>query len=108
MPDPANLPKGCKFHERCPKAIKPCTEIEPESVEIEPGHFVKCLLCGSQIPNLGGRVPREAAGEHSVAGKREKEQSRAEGRKLGEKKPDRKTLKKIKGEHAKDKGGAKK
>ena len=44
MPDPANLPSGCKFHDRCPNATNACKEINPEPVEIEPGHFVKCLL----------------------------------------------------------------
>jgi peptide/nickel transport system ATP-binding protein len=47
MPDPADLPDGCKFHNRCEKAEKRCKEHEPPSMEIEPGHFVKCLLyCG--------------------------------------------------------------
>ncbi len=42
MPDPANLPAGCKFHERCKHACAECAEQEPETVEIEPGHFVRC------------------------------------------------------------------
>jgi len=43
MPDPANLPKGCKFHERCTHVCDECMEVEPESIEIEPGHLVRCL-----------------------------------------------------------------
>jgi peptide/nickel transport system ATP-binding protein len=89
MPDPANLPDGCKFHERCPKAIKPC-------VEIEPGHFVKCLLCGGQISGLGERTRKREEEGVPFSGKREKMQRHAEGRKLGEKKP------------GKDRGGAEK
>ena len=43
MPDPTNLPKGCRFCERCPDAIKACAEAPPVDVEIEPGHYVKCI-----------------------------------------------------------------
>ena len=43
MPDPINLPSGCPFHPRCPKATELCAEINPPAVEIEPGHLVKCL-----------------------------------------------------------------
>lgn len=45
MPDPTNLPKGCRFHERCPDATAACAEKPPETVEIAPGHFVKCTAC---------------------------------------------------------------
>jgi len=44
MPDPSNLPTGCTFHPRCPKAMPECSDVEPESVEVTPGHYVKCLL----------------------------------------------------------------
>jgi peptide/nickel transport system ATP-binding protein len=43
MPDPANLPSGCKFHERCEHVREECKGAEPEYLEIEPGHFVRCL-----------------------------------------------------------------
>lgn len=43
MPDPANLPEGCKFHPRCPDATDSCRHCCPAAEEIEPGHFVKCL-----------------------------------------------------------------
>lgn len=42
MPDPANLPSGCRFSPRCPAACKRCTEVEPENIEVEPGHWVRC------------------------------------------------------------------
>jgi len=42
MPDPSNLPSGCKFHERCTHVCDECTTVEPEYSEIEPGHFVRC------------------------------------------------------------------
>ena len=43
MPDPANLPTGCKFHDRCPNATEECSKIIPKTTEVSPGHFVKCL-----------------------------------------------------------------
>ena len=43
MPDPANLPTGCKFHTRCDHACEECKTTEPAFKEIEPGHFVRCL-----------------------------------------------------------------
>ena len=43
MPDPSNLPKGCKFAERCKYATDACREAEMELTEIEPGHFCRCI-----------------------------------------------------------------
>lgn len=42
MPDPTNLPSGCKFHDRCPFATEECGKTAPAMTEITPGHFVKC------------------------------------------------------------------
>ncbi|MBC8536425.1 ABC transporter ATP-binding protein [Clostridiales bacterium BX7] len=42
MPDPANLPEGCKFCERCPYATQECESALPELREISPGHLVRC------------------------------------------------------------------
>ncbi|KGG80217.1 ABC transporter ATP-binding protein [Caloranaerobacter azorensis] len=44
MPDPTNLPSGCKFHPRCPYAKDICTKKEPKVTELENGHKVKCLI----------------------------------------------------------------
>ena len=44
MPDPTNLPKGCKFCERCPEATDRCAEEPPGTTEVSPGHLVKCIL----------------------------------------------------------------
>lgn len=44
MPDPTNLPSGCAFHPRCPKATAECSKVIPGNYEVQPGHFVKCLL----------------------------------------------------------------
>ncbi len=46
-PDPTNLPEGCKFSPRCPEGCDECKcGDSPVMVEIEPGHFVRCLKCG--------------------------------------------------------------
>lgn len=42
MPDPANLPEGCKFSPRCPYATEECLKIPPALIEIEEGHTVQC------------------------------------------------------------------
>ena len=46
MPDPTNLPKGCKFCDRCPNATEKCFNEVPETKEIAPGHLVKCFMEG--------------------------------------------------------------
>ena len=43
-PDPTNLPSGCRFHPRCPYAVDECSKTNPDSKEIEKGHYVKCLI----------------------------------------------------------------
>ena len=43
MPDPTNLPKGCRFCERCPDATDECANTLPFDIELEPGHIVKCI-----------------------------------------------------------------
>ena len=53
MPDPANLPDGCKFHPRCPYAVDQCRSGAPALREISPGHLCQCLRC--QAEGLPGR-----------------------------------------------------
>ena len=43
MPDPSDLPSGCKFHPRCPNATERCKSVCPAVTELTPGHFVRCL-----------------------------------------------------------------
>ncbi len=43
MPDPSNLPDGCPFEPRCPKATEKCKIGNIPIVEVEEGHLVKCL-----------------------------------------------------------------
>jgi len=42
MPDPTDLPEGCRFHPRCPYATEACREQAPAVRELTPGHIVKC------------------------------------------------------------------
>jgi len=45
-PDFLNLPKGCRFWPRCSNAMEKCRETEPQLIETEPNHFVRCFLYG--------------------------------------------------------------
>lgn len=42
IPDPINLPSGCRFNPRCLYADRICIEKEPPLIEISKGHFVAC------------------------------------------------------------------
>ena len=43
VPPPFALPKGCRFHPRCPFAVEACTVAQPELASVAPGHLVACL-----------------------------------------------------------------
>jgi len=43
MPDPMDLPSGCKFAPRCPNSCPACSEKEQEFIEIAKGHKVRCM-----------------------------------------------------------------
>ena len=46
IPSPANPPKGCRFHTRCPYATEICKHVTPEYKEYEPEHYAACHLLG--------------------------------------------------------------
>jgi len=43
MPDPTDLPVGCKFSPRCPKCMDICTQAEPDYY-VEGSHKIRCHL----------------------------------------------------------------
>jgi oligopeptide/dipeptide ABC transporter ATP-binding protein len=44
LPSPINTPSGCSFHPRCPYIMDICRKREPEFLETEKNHKVKCHL----------------------------------------------------------------
>jgi oligopeptide/dipeptide ABC transporter ATP-binding protein len=44
VPNPSDLPTGCRFHPRCPKAMARCRESEPALKPVGQGHQVACYL----------------------------------------------------------------
>jgi oligopeptide transport system ATP-binding protein len=46
VPSPMAPPPGCRFHTRCPVVMDRCRREEPPSVEVTPGHTVRCFAVG--------------------------------------------------------------
>ena len=44
VPSPANPPKGCRFHTRCPHVMEICKNEVPEYKDIGGGHYLACHL----------------------------------------------------------------
>lgn len=44
VPSPIDLPPGCRFHQRCERAMDICSIESPQLKEVHPGHFVECHL----------------------------------------------------------------
>lgn len=55
MPDPTNLPSGCKFHPRCPQCTELCQKVEPDVVCMSDTHMIKCHLYASANQKEGSR-----------------------------------------------------
>ena len=49
MPDPTNLPEGCKFAPRCPYADERCAKEAPALMEVAPGHLCRCHHCNKGV-----------------------------------------------------------
>jgi peptide/nickel transport system ATP-binding protein len=44
MPDPANIPPGCRFHPRCRIAVERCGSVPPVPMVRAPEGMVECHL----------------------------------------------------------------
>jgi len=44
VPSLHQLPRGCRFHPRCSEAMDICRQSEPEMLEDEQDHWVRCFL----------------------------------------------------------------
>ena len=57
VPSVANPPSGCVLHTRCPRREGSgvehlCNTVEPELVEVEPGHLMRCHLSLDQLRRM--------------------------------------------------------
>lgn len=43
VPNPMDLPQGCKFHPRCYMAIEECKNVEPPLLQVDSEHFSRCI-----------------------------------------------------------------
>jgi len=42
VPSPLNIPKGCRFHTRCPFAEEICSRTEPPNMSLSNTHYAQC------------------------------------------------------------------
>jgi oligopeptide/dipeptide ABC transporter ATP-binding protein len=43
VPDPLHLPSGCRFRDRCSRAVEACATTDPVLEERAPGHLAACI-----------------------------------------------------------------
>ncbi len=48
VPNPLNMPQGCRFNPRCPYAMDKCREEEPPLVDVGEGRYSACWLNGKR------------------------------------------------------------
>jgi peptide/nickel transport system ATP-binding protein len=46
IPSPLDIPSGCRFHPRCPKAREICRQVDPLVTSSAPGHLAACHFPG--------------------------------------------------------------
>lgn len=51
MPDPTDLPPGCKFAPRCRFATEVCKQAVPPSYQVSATHQVRCILANVEVHN---------------------------------------------------------
>jgi oligopeptide transport system ATP-binding protein len=62
VPSPINPPRGCRFHTRCPWAVRACKEVVPPLAEIRPDHFAACIRISPEQPRIEDVAQGEAPG----------------------------------------------
>jgi len=64
VPNPVDFPPGCTYHPRCHLAIDECAKVEPELLEYDPGHLVRCLRANEvrsgRVSPFPGRVAEQS------------------------------------------------
>ncbi len=69
IPSAANPPSGCPFQTRCPRKIgEICETTEPELVEEEPGHGIRCHIPLAELRRLQTADGANGAGPANHAG----------------------------------------
>jgi oligopeptide/dipeptide ABC transporter ATP-binding protein len=58
-PNASRIPRGCRFHPRCPFAFDRCRVEEPPMIEVEPGRLSACWIA-AELPQ---RRTRRVRGE---------------------------------------------
>ena len=53
---PVNPPSGCSFHPRCIYKMPICSKVDPEMIEVFPGHIVRCHLFSRPEETCSKRV----------------------------------------------------
>lgn len=51
MPDPTDLPPGCKFAPRCQYVTEACKQAVPPSHQVSATHQVRCILANTEVHN---------------------------------------------------------
>ncbi|MDQ7096389.1 ABC transporter ATP-binding protein [Desulfosporosinus sp. PR] len=45
VPNPLNMPQGCRFAPRCALKMERCDQLKPELADLGQQHYCRCLLC---------------------------------------------------------------
>lgn len=61
VPNPSDMPSGCRFRTRCPSVMPACSTVDPQLEPVATGHRVACLLYTGTEPGPGPD-PGAAAG----------------------------------------------
>jgi oligopeptide/dipeptide ABC transporter ATP-binding protein len=54
VPNLIRPPAGCRFHPRCPYAMRECTLAKPEDIAVDPDHLAACILY--RVDRPGGQA----------------------------------------------------